>query len=192
MNNPYESFYHGLVTSKIWLCDELEKIIDEGVLTSPKLCILGGWHNLISFMLLVRRPYGYDSVMSYDKDSAATEVANMICDTWRIQEPMVKNITADVSTMNFRNVEKNTIFINCSVDQFSNTQWYDTIPVGTIVCMQTTDIVDENPPWEINQRTKDLSEFKIKYPMSEILYEGTKPIIYPTLKYNRLMIIGKK
>ncbi len=108
--------------------------------------------------MLVRRPKNYNRITSFDKDESSTKVANMICDMWQIEQPKVTNITQDVLIMDFSKEEKNTIFINCSVDQFISSSWYNTIPEGNIVCMQTTDITDEIPPWEINQRTKDLAE----------------------------------
>lgn len=189
--NPYESFYHGLVLSKIWLCENLEKIIDEHNIINPDVCILGGWHNLLSFIMLTRRPNCYNRIKSYDKDIDATKVANSICDAWVVMDIKVENICVDVYELNFEN-SKNTIFINCSVDQFAKLVWYNTIPKGSLVCMQTTDIVDDNTKWEINQKTKDLYELKNKYPLTNVLFEGTKNFDYPSSPYNRLMTIGIK
>lgn len=190
--DPYHAFSHGLVVSKIWLCEHLEKIMDTEQIQMPIVKILGGWNNLISFMMLVRRPEGYHSFYSYDLDEKNTNAANGICNTWQIQKPFVNNQTIDVLSMDFSDSIENTIFINCSVDQFISTSWYDTIPKNSLVCMQTTDIVDDAPAWEILQKTKDLTELKTKYHMSKILFEGVKNISYPTLSYNRLMLIGFK
>lgn len=190
-NNPYESFYHGLVVSKLWLCEILESVLDTEGIVKPSVNVLGGWHNLMSFMLVIRDAKRYRELNSYDKDQESTDVANRICDTWRIEEPRIRNHTIDVSLMDFSNT-RNTVFINCSVDQFENTDWYQTIPKGSIVCMQTTDIVDENPPWEINQRTKDLPTLIERYPMTTIMYQGVKNIKYPNMEYNRLMLVGYK
>lgn len=192
MNNPYEAFYHGLVVSKLWLCENLESTLDVLNYNKPKVKILGGWHNVMSFMMVTRRPEFYDSFLSYDKDPSCKIVADQICDAWRtFEEPKITNITANVSELNFAN-DTNTIYINCSVDQFENSDWFNTIPKNQIVCMQTTDIIDENPKWEINQRTKDLTEFKKRYPLEKIYYSGSKHIKYSNLSYNRLMLIGYK
>ena len=192
MNNPYESFYHGLVLSKLWLCEELEKILDIEGIKKPTVYVLGGWHNLMSFMMITRNPHRYQEFHSYDKDNESTTIANQICDTWKIEEPRVYNHTKNVSLLDFSN-SKNTIFINCSVDQFEDTKWFSTIPIGSIVCMQTTDIIDDNPKWEINQKTKDINEFSDRYNLNTILYSGSKNIKYGhELYYNRLMLIGYK
>lgn len=192
MNNPYESFYHGLVLSKLWLCEELEKILDIEGIKKPTVNVLGGWHNLISFMMITRNPYRYQEFHSYDKDNESTNVANQICDTWKIEEPRVYNHTENVSLLDFSTC-KNTVFINCSVDQFEDAKWFSTIPNGSIVCMQTTDIIDDNPKWEINQKTKDINELKQRYKLQTILYQNSKNIKYgDNLYYNRLMLIGYK
>lgn len=192
MHNPYESFYHGLVVSKLWLCEELEKILDNDKIIKPSVVVLGGWHNLISFMMVIRRPKFYNEFNSYDKDPDSTDVAYKICDAWKFEEPKIHNHTVDACTIDFKNLQ-NTIFINCSVDQFENNIWYDNIPKGSLVCVQTTDIIDENPLWEINQRTKDINEFKQKFKLNQLLFSGVKEIKYgDKIFYNRLMLIGYK
>lgn len=190
MNNPYEAFYHGLVASKIWLCEKIEPIIDT-YYKEPTINILGGWHNVISFMLLVRRPNYYKVIHSFDIDDEATCVANKICDTWKFEKPHVYNHTQDVNLIDFSSF-KNEVFINCSVDQIVGTDWYKTIPAGCLICLQTTDIMDENPRWEINQRTANVEELLNRYPMSNVIFTGSKRIQYPEFGYNRLMAIGIK
>lgn len=190
MHNPYESFYHGLVVSKIWLCEELEKILVD---STPPVKILGSWHNLMSFMMIVRKPKGYMYFNCYDKDPASITVADQICDAWKeIEEPHVYNHVADVLSLDFTNDDPNTVYINCSVDQFENESWYNSIPNGCIVCMQTTDVVDDSQSWEIVQKTKDLNEFAERYKLSKVLYQGSKTLPYQKGSFNRLMLIGIK
>ena len=188
MNQPYESFYESLVISKLWLCEELEKILDSRHHINPSIKVLGGWHNLMSFMLLIRRPNYYKQIDSYDKDVEAKAVADMICNAWS----NVTNHIEDVLFLNFSQDPSNTVYINCSVDQFKTTAWYDTIPKGCIVCIQTSDIIDDSQDWEILQKTKDIEELKICYPMSETLYTGLNPFKYKAGDFNRLMLIGIK
>lgn len=146
----------------------------------------------MSFMMVIRRPVFYKEFNSYDKDIEAVDVANKICDTWKYEYPKINNHCENVSLMDFSSTV-NTVFINCSVDQFENVDWYKTIPTGSIVCLQTTDIVGDNLPWEINQQTKDIPELLSKYPMNDILFSGSKSIQYgDNLLYNRLMVIGYK
>lgn len=193
MNNPYESFYQGLVASKIWLCVELEKILDFNNFSKPSVKILGGWHNLLSFMMIVRKPKLYKKFDSYDKDPDSKPIADSINDTWvRVDDPRVYNHIMDVNDLDFSSEDRNTIYINCSVDQFSSTEWFDSIPRNSIVVLQSTDIVDDSPDWEIVQKTPNLHELKARYPLSKLLYQGKKYIPYKETSYNRLMIIGFK
>ena len=191
MYDPYESFYHGLVTSKLWLCIELEKIIDNLSLTNHSVKVLGGWHNLMSFMMIIRKPTLYTRFDSYDKDPEAKYPADRICNSWLIEEPHVHNHVVDVNTLDF-STDTSTIYINCSVDQFPDSSWYETIPSDALVCLQTTDITDDSQEWEITQKTGDLAEFKNRYPMTQLYFEGSKSLPYKTTSYNRLMLIGRK
>lgn len=191
-NNAYQAFSHGLILSKQWLCESLEKIISENNIIKPTVYILGCWHNVLGLMLLIRNPNFYNLIKSYDKDQEAIDVSNKICDAYTILDVKIENICKNVYEVDFSHVGNNTIFINCSVDQFDTTDWYQKIPTNSLVCIQSTDIIDGSQNWEITQTTKDLNEFKNKYTMSNILFEGTKKFTYPTLSYNRLMLIGYK
>ena len=53
MNKNYDAFSHGLVTSKLWLCEELENVIHNNNVKNPALNILGSWNNLLALMLLI-------------------------------------------------------------------------------------------------------------------------------------------
>lgn len=191
MNNPYEAFSHGLIVSKLWLCEELEHVINNLNISQSKVHILGGWHNVLSFMMIVRQPNYYEQIDSYDIDLEATIVANKICDTWKFETPRVTNHTIDINQLRFDN-SKNLIFINCSVDQVEGVNWYDIIPKNNIVVLQTTDIMTDPPPWTIVQRTPNIESLLEKYPVQTLLYKGIKNIDYGHLSYNRLMTIGIK
>lgn len=191
MDDHYEAFSHGLVVSKIWLCEELEKILDRRKISKPEVYILGGWHNVLSFMLLTRRPNGYQFINSYDLDAKSTEVANKICDTWLYEFPRVTNYTENVNDLNF-DTSKNAVFINCSVDQFNGTQWYDLIPTNSIVILQTTNVTTRLPPWNITQPCPNIRTLFERYPMQYLLYHGSKKINYQQFGYVRYMMIGFK
>jgi len=192
MNNINDSFSHGLVTSKLWLCEELERVLHNNEIHNPALNILGSWNNLLAFMLLIRKPHSYGVVNAYDIDPDAIADANKICDTWKFEYPKVYNHVADAHTLNFSSTGKESIFINCSVDQFDSTTWYDNIPSGRLVCIQATDINDENEPWLVKQKCENIVTLTTRYPVSKLLYSGTKSVNYYDWSYNRLMMIGIK
>ena len=184
----YESFSHGLVISKIWLCEQLEKVLLDR--PSPTLNILGCWDNLLAFMLIVRQPKFYKEINGYDLSIDSINAANEICDTWLFENPRVYNHVVDVNTVKF--TDNNQVFINCSVDQFNSNEWYDNIPIGSIICIQSTDMPIDNGKWEITQSIESLDDLMNRYKMSTILYSGKHLVDYVEWSYNRYMIIGIK
>lgn len=192
MNNPYESFSHGLITSKIWLCEELEKVILDKAMINPAVNVLGAWHNTLTFMMNVRKPNFYGVFNCYDVDSDSIEVANQICDTWKYEYPKVYNHIADASKIDFTATGKESIFINCSVDQFEGVEWYNKIPNNRLVCLQTTNLGIDHELWEIKQSSNSIIEFTERYKVSTLFYSGQKKIEYPNLSYTRYMMIGIK
>lgn len=185
--SPYESMTHGLTMSKIWLCEQLEPHIKQMDI-KPKICILGAWTNILSYMLLVRNASLYQEIFAYDIDTDAVEIANQICDAWRFEEPHVNNIQMDANDVSY----DAQVVINCSVEHMSNNQWFDNIPNGTLVCLQSSNVTINHEPWMIVNPNSSLEEFRNKYPLSDTLYTGTKPIRYNHWGYDRYMIIGIK
>lgn len=193
LNNfdTHESFYHGLVKSKLWLCEELEVSMYRECVSKPTLHILGCWDNLLAFMLLTRKPEFYSTVYGYDINPEAINNANKICDMWKYESPKVYNYVQDVNDYDYSR-HTNSIFINCSIDQMDSNKWYDTIPAGSLVCIQATDVTNTEFPWLIRQTTNDLDELINRFNFSTLLYSGTKRMQYPVNSYKRFMIIGRK
>jgi hypothetical protein len=186
-----ESFYHGLIKSKLWLCEELETSIYRECLTKPSLHVLGCWDNLLSFMLLIRKPTFYSVVHGYDINPEAISNANKVCDMWKYESPKVHNHIQDVNKYDFSN-NTNSIFINCSIDQMDSNNWYNSVPKGSLICIQTTNMKDPEFPWFIKQTTDSLDELVDKFKLNNLLYSGVKNIQYDTNGYKRYMIIGIK
>ena len=190
LDKQYESFSHGLIVSKIWLCDELEQIIVQENIDNPKLNILACWDNLLSFMLLTRKPDVYKEINAYDLDPIAIESANKITDTWRFETTKINNHVKDINHIIYN--DENTIYINCSIDQMTENTWYDNIPINSLICFQSTDVTVDDNRWHITQHISSLDEFTTKYKLSRLLYSGIKNINYGPWEYNRFMIIGYK
>ena len=189
--DTHESFYHGLIKSKLWLCEELETAIYRERLTKPSLHILGCWDNLLAFMLLTRKPTFYNTVHGYDINPEAIANANKVCDMWKYESPKVYNHVQDVNEYDY-SLHANSIFINCSIDQMDSNNWYNSITNGSLVCIQTTNMKDPEFPWFIKQPTDSLDELVNKFNLSNLLYSGVKNIPYATNGYKRYMIIGTK
>jgi hypothetical protein len=193
LNNfdTHESFYHGLIKSKLWLCEELETAMYRECLNKPTLHILGCWDNLLAFMLLTRKLTFYNTVYGYDINPEAIANANKVCDMWKYESPKVYNYVQDVNDYDY-SLHANGIFINCSIDQMDSNNWYNSVPEGSLVCIQTTNMKDPDFPWFIKQTTDSLDELVNKFNLSNLLYSGVKNIPYATNGYKRYMIIGRK
>ena len=189
--DAYESFSHSLVSSKLWLCEKLEQCIDRQPIKNPIVTILAGWDNLLGFMMVVRRPNFYGVINSYDIDSQSIENANKICDHWVYEYPKVYNHVRDINTLDFSNAGKESVFINCSVDQMEGTSWFNIIPEGNLVCLQCTNLPVSHDGWDIKQ-SYTIEDFMSTYKMSRYLLCETKTFDYGHLSFNRHMLIGIK
>ena len=183
----FDSFSHGQITSKIWLCEKLEPLLHE----TTNIAILGSWYNVLAFMLLCRRPQAYQQIVGIDIDSQARNVANKICDAWCFDHnKIVNNITMDA--VEYLQTNQPSVVINTSPEHFSSAEWFDLIKPGTMVCVQSSNIADDQPPWHVQQPTPNFERFQEVYPLSRTLYSGVKDITYVGWSYQRYMTIGVK
>jgi hypothetical protein len=189
--DTHESFYHGLIKSKLWLCEELEIVMYSEFIKNPTLHVLGCWDNLIAFMLLTRKPEFYSCVYGYDINPEAINTANRVCDMWLYEKPHVYNRVQDVNDFDYSS-HTNSVFINCSIDQMDSNNWYETVPDNSIVCIQTTNMTDPDFPWYIKQTTENLDELINKFNFTKLIYSGEKHIQFQKDGYKRFMIIGCK
>lgn len=185
----FESFKHGLIVSKLWLCEELEKQIKYNIYPKPNVYILGGWTNILSFMMLIRNKELYNEIQSFDIDKSAIDIANSICDTWKIENPKVYNLCQNVNDIVYDDVG---VVINCSIEHMDDRTWFNNIPNNTLICMQSSDMDNKEHPWHIKDANKSIEDIKDKFSLRKILFEGTKEINYNDWGYKRFMIIGIK
>ena len=188
----YESFSHSLVRSKLWLCEQLEQVLDNESIKNPAVNILASWDSLLAFMMLTRRPKFYGVVNAFDIDPVATENANKLCDHWMYEYPKVYNHVRDINTLDFSNTGTESIFINCSVDQLEGTSWYDVIPDDRLVCLQTTNLPTDTTEWAIKQSYFDKALFTEAYKVRRLIYCDSIDINYGHLNFKRHMMIGIK
>jgi hypothetical protein len=182
----FDSFSHGQIASKLWLCEELEKFLAP----RRKIMILGSWHNVLGFMMAVRKPDYYSNILGIDIDNNSIEIANKITDAWRFNDvTTIENICDNANNIDFPN---DSSIINCSPEHFEDTSWFDNMPNGTHLCIQSSSMTDTEHPWYIRQPTPNIETFTEKYPMSKIQYIGARKIEYDDWGYSRFMVIGFK
>lgn len=176
-----DAFSSGQISSKLWLCEELENTRWTSKLTH----IYGGWYGLTSFLLLSRAKFKVDKIQSYDIDPACEPIADMINENWVWQDWKFKAFTADC---NQEFADRPDLIINTSTEHFENQEWFNNIKPGTRVVLQGNNMKHEDHI----VYTSNLHQFINKYPLTKTRYSGQLDFEYPDWKFTRFMIIGIK
>ena len=190
-----EAFSVGQVKSKLWLIEKLS--------TSPcyyeKIFICAGWYGTLAALMLHTIPECIGAIRSFDIDPDATLVADDMNRRNLIKGWKFKATTADIHditypfeyvTLRYDGSEAEVteipdLIINTSCEHIKNfEEWYDKIPRGIVVALQTNDFFEHK---EHVNCVNDLNEFAKQSPMSEVFYEGE--LVLP--KYTRFMRIGR-
>ncbi len=178
-----DAFSTGQVESKIWAAEELERA--SAHINILRISMLGGWYGLFHFILKIRGRLEVEWCRSYDLDASACSVANMINNAWSTEWRFVSR-PKDANDLFYQ--DGTNCIVNTATEHFDNNDWFVNIPNGYLCVLQSNDL-------EINDhinRPKNLEDFKKKYPLSTVLYEGTKQFNFETNPYTRYMIIGHK
>jgi hypothetical protein len=188
----FDSFSHGQVQSKIWLCEKLEPWLAE----ESSIWVLGSWYNLTGFLLYARRPYYYKQITGYDSDPAVKPIADSICRAWTaFNQQRIVNHTKDCNTLDWSQAPD--CVINSSAEHFDSTEWWDHVPSGILVCIQSSNVTVADEPWIIKQPNPDINTFRNRYPLENELFLGVTHIrmdleVHGVRGYDRYMIIGHK
>lgn len=189
----------GQIKSKMWLIAELIKGTNDEKLDN--VIFYGGWYNFLAYDFF--QQLNVDKIYSLDVDPDVIAPSKRLCYqetkderflpksvnvdkiVWAGSTMRVPADQSDDSCSEYWNLTENaSLVVNTSCEHMDNT-WYDNIPKGTLVALQTNDYFDNEQ--HINC-CKDLKEVKIKYPMTSIMYAGE----LDTFLYTRFMLIGVK
>jgi hypothetical protein len=201
-----DCFSRGQLQSKLWLIHELKKTKAE--LGTVFLC--AGWYATLATMLF-ESGIKIDKIRSFDIDANCANIAETFNKKWFMDDWRFKASTVDI--MDFEWSEKpapsdGTIgnfyymteakgkqvqmkdcpdtIINTSCEHISNFEtWYDKIPDGKLVVLQSNDYVDVEE--HVNIHTS-LESFVLQTPMKTELFSGELKLP----KYMRYMRIGFK
>jgi SAM-dependent methyltransferase len=165
------SFESGLILNKLWLIHELKKIQDQ----FSTIYVLGSWYGNMS-ILLAKNNIQYDHIVNVDKDPAVVRRAHRMAQILKIDdriEPMVK----DANRLDYRQLDEDGLVINTSCHDMENRGWFDHIPAGVLVALQSRDDVDH-----------DLGA----YDLGQTLYQGSRSARDPETRYTSVLRIGVK
>ena len=181
----FNAFSHGQMHSKLWLCENLEPYMPKGA----NVIIIGSWYNLMGLMLLSRNDH-YNFIKGIDIDPSAVFIANQLCQSWMIQPDLkMYNEVADANNYNFGAYN---VIINCSVEHMLSTKWFDNLHSGTLVCTQSSDVIQSDENFDIKNPNQSLDDLCNKFPMRTFYNRKIKRFRYNDWGYTRLMTIGIK
>lgn len=164
------SFDRGLILNKLWLVHELEKIQDQ----FSTIYILGSWYGNMS-ILLAKSGIKYDHIVNVDQDVAVNRGAQRIGRMLNIDN--IEYMAKDANRLNYQQLDQDGLVINTSCHDMDNRGWFDHIPAGVLVALQSRDDVDH-----------DLDA----YDLSQTLYQGSRSARDPETRYQSLLRIGVK
>jgi hypothetical protein len=175
-----DAFSHGQITSKLWLCQELEQL----AWTSNYTHVYGGWHGLVSFLLLSREKFQVNRIESFDMDPGCEAIANLINENWLKQG----KFNAYTEDCNMPMLGTPDLVINTSTEHFSSLAWFDKIPKGTRVALQGNNM----PHAEHVVHSNSLTDFVNQFKLADVAYSGSRDFKYPTWSFTRYMILGTR
>lgn len=175
-----DAFSSGQISSKIWLCEQLE----HSNIKCKHIAIYGGWYGITAFLILSRNNLPVEKITSYDIDPQCQDVADMINENWVWKNWKFKAYTYDCNKLS----SEADLIINTSTEHFESLDWYNNIPQGTFIALQGNNM----PHDDHKVICSTLNEFCEQFSVSQILYKGQLDFEYQTWRFSRYMLIGVK
>ena len=166
------SFEKDLCKSKLWLAKHLHKT------PLGKVYILGSWYGNTG-LILNHLGLNFDKIVNVDTDQKYIDTNKELYHRLGFKKSWT-TLCKDCNNVNYKG--PHTV-INTSINDIENNGWFDRIPQGTLVALQTRDNVEY--PQNLNTLDKE-------HPMSEIMFLGKKSFTNSDGPYHRFMKIGIK
>jgi hypothetical protein len=177
------SYTPDLVFSKLWLTQELERVLNtQGIDLVPVAYILGSWYSNLS-TILRKSNTPIQHIVDVERNKQWLKTGQQIQQHMNIDN--VEYMAADANNLDYRQLQDPGVVINTGTNDIADLGWFDNIPSGTIVVLQGRDQVKNNgvaSPDELLER----------FPLETVLYQGTMDLEDPETEYRRSMAIGVK
>jgi hypothetical protein len=173
------SFTHDLIKSKVWLLTELARIApDVGT-----IYVLGSWYGNLGVLLALDPVIRYKQLINVETDKKFLQTSERIHD--RLGMANTEYMLKDANDLDYQQLGRDGVVINTSLTDMPGQAWFDNIPAGTLVVMQSRD----NDPGNASHSTQNIID---RFPLSEIIYDGELRLQDPETEYTRYMVIGIK
>lgn len=173
------SFTPDLIKSKVWLLTELARIAP----SVGTIYVLGSWYGNLGVLLALDPTIKYKKLINVETNKQFLQASERIHDHLGIGN--AKYMLADANELDYRQLGDAGVVVNTSLTDMQGQDWFDRIPAGTLVVMQSRD----HDPGNEAHNTQDIIE---RFPLNEIIYDGELQLEDPETKYTRYMVIGIK
>jgi hypothetical protein len=173
------SFTPDLIKSKVWLLNELARIAP----SVGTIYVLGSWYGNLGVLLALDPVLQYQQLINVETNKQFLHASKRIHDHLGLDN--TKYMLADANDLDYRQLDTDGVVINTSLTDMPGQGWFDHIPVGTLVVMQSRD----HDPGNAAHSTQDIID---RYPLGEIIYDGRLKLQDPETAYTRYMVIGIK
>lgn len=169
------------VESKIWLVEELTKVVDP---SAVRFVVLGAWYGIFSFILhaMVERPPR--EIVCVDIDEGACRIARQLA---CLLSPQPKIVRADMLEINYTELSagRPTVFVNTSCEHLGEfSRWRAQVPNGSFLVLQSN---DHRGCSEHVNCVSSLEEFEQQALLSRIDFGGSLRLE----RFQRFMLIGR-
>lgn len=173
------SFTRDLIASKVWLLQELARIQKH----YSTMYVLGSWYGNLALYTKLQPTITVDHIINVETNAEMLETSQRIL--YLVGADNVEYMLKDANELDYRQLGPDGVVVNTSLTDMSGTAWFDRIPAGTLVAMQSRD----HDPGRAAYSTQDIVD---QFPLSKIIYDGELDLEDPETAYTRYMVIGIK
>ncbi len=166
-----------LLKSKIWLCDNLKEL---GKTKFSTIYILGSWYGSMA-VVLSRCGIEFEKIINVDADREHIIKSHKVLSDLGIN---VQSMRKDANSLNYKQLDKNSLVINTSLNDIKGTDWFDQLPDGTLVALQSRN--------NANGVYDSLKEVDQEFFLTDTLVLDELTLEDPETQYQRFMKIGVK
>lgn len=195
--NFNDHFSRGQIQSKIWLIEQLQEILQDNNLGT--VVHYGGWYATVAYFLFEK--FNINQYYNIEADPDCVWISDLFNYPQHNSRWKFKGVNMDVNDIKYdndkfiaytnnkqnENIELSispSFILNTSCEHMDDT-WYNNLPYGSIVALQTNDYFSNEQHINCCHNLQEVIE---KYPMQELYYSGE----LDTELYKRFMLIGKK
>lgn len=188
-----DAWSDGQTDSKLWLCQELERVYEEKKFCVDTVWIYGSWYGTLAYLLLSRERLPIKRLRCFDIDGSANKIAAKILNHWIFRGFDLRIIKQDCTRLDrnhphYLEASPNLV-INTSCEHMPGYGWWKKIPSGVTIVAQSTDMVHAT---HINS-AKNMDDFRVHFAEGgHFFFEGKRYFNYPNLKFERFMCIVQK